>query len=449
LLSRRPRVSKVAGNELDAAEGAVARKVYRHLTWFLVLLFVASYLDRINMSFAALSMNADLGLSATMFGLANAIFYAAYVLAEIPSNMMMPRFGAKIWLPRIMITWGVASSATMLAHGPTSLYILRALVGLAEAGFMPGILLYMTYWFPASYRARASTLFIMAQPITILFGSSISGLVLHMDGLLGLAGWRWLFLLEGVPSIVLGVAAFFYLSNKPQDAKWLSDNEKRILLAALDRSNAGPSGPGNTAAPSLTRELLGAPVILLALAYLGLVASLSANSTWVPQIVRSIAPGTSFIVIGLIAALPSLVAIIAMSVWGAHSDRRRERFVHVICPMFAAALGWLTVALAPTPAMKFVGLLLCSAGAFSAQAIFWTLPASYLSARARPAGIALINTAGMLGTSISPIVIGVLKDVTGGFSAGLIFVAASVIAGAFCIFALSRRSSYRLAQKYR
>ena len=194
---------------LRAEEDALVSKVYRRLVWFLVLLFITSYLDRINISYAALTMNKELGLTSTMFGLAGSLFYVAYIAAEIPSNMLMPRFGARIWIPRIMITWGLASAATMFATGPYSLYALRALTGLAEAGFMPGILLYLTYWFPASRRARATSIFIMAQPITIVFASTLSGFILEMNSLFGLAGWKWLFLIEGLPAVILGVVAYF------------------------------------------------------------------------------------------------------------------------------------------------------------------------------------------------------------------------------------------------
>ncbi|MEG3159398.1 MFS transporter [Sphingomonas sp. LB2R24] len=417
-------------------EQLVNRKVYRRLMWFLVLLFVCSYLDRINMSFAALSMNRELGLSVASFGIASSIFYSAYVLAEIPSNMAMRKVGARLWIPRIMITWGIASCACVFATGPHSLYALRALVGLAEAGFMPGILLYLTYWFPDAYRARASTLFVMAQPLTILFGSAISGAILEMDGVLGLSGWRWLFILEGIPSVLLGVAALFYLDDRPEDARWLTDEEKRTLRGSLQRDEqAATMQAGNVPLPELStpRQLIQPSLILLALCYFGLVMSLSANSTWVPQIVRSIAPDASLFQIGLVTAVPSVIAIVTMAAWGAHSDRHRERVWHVVIPMAVAAPGWGAVALAQAPLLKFVGLILCSAGTFSAQAIFWSMAPQYLSASARAVGIAAISVVGMLGTAVGPAMIGVLHDATGSFTAGLSFVALCVSAGAVCV----------------
>jgi MFS transporter, ACS family, 4-hydroxyphenylacetate permease len=426
------------GVQLSEEEDAVVRKVYRRLVWFLVLLFICSYLDRINISFAALAMNKDLGLTATMFGVASSLFYVAYIAAEIPSNMMMPRFGARVWIPRIMLTWGIASAATMFATGPYSLYALRALTGLAEAGFMPGVLLYLTYWFPSAYRARATAFFIMAQPITIMFGSSISGLILDMHGWLGLAGWKWLFLLEGVPAVILGIVAYFYLSDTPEKASWLSAREKQVLQAALRRDEeTGKAHQGLRERGKLSAEWFSPPVLLLAFVYLGLVVSLITNSTWVPQIVRSVVPGGSFATIGLIAGIAPLAAILTMSFWGNHSDRHRERKWHLALPMLLAAIGWLCVALLDSPMERLIGLVLCAVGTFGAQGIFWTLPATFLSPAARPVGIAMVNTIGMLGTTIGPVVVGWLKDYSGTFTSGLIFVSGSIVLGALCLLALS------------
>jgi ACS family 4-hydroxyphenylacetate permease-like MFS transporter len=437
----------VGQESFAAEEEAVVRKIYRRMVWFLVLLFVTSYLDRINISYAALTMNKELGLTATMFGLASSIFYIAYICAEIPSNMLMPYFGARIWIPRIMITWGLASAATIFAQGPYSLYVLRALTGLAEAGFMPGILLYLTYWFPASRRARATSVFIMAQPITIVFASTLSGLILEMHGLFGLSGWRWLFLLEGLPAMVLGVVAYFYLDNSPAAATWLSAREKEVLAKAIERDETGTkvkSVSGSTFA-----ELFSAPVLLLCFAYLGLVVSLVTNSTWVPQIVRAVHPDSHFAVIGLIAAVPALAAIIVMLQWGKHSDRTNERRWHVAIPMLMAAVGWMMVASLESPLLRLIGLAFCAAGTFAAQGIFWTLPASFLSSKARPIGIAMVNTVGMLGTTVGPVVVGWLRDVTGSFTAGLIFVACCIVAGAIAVVIIPplSRSSLDVARK--
>jgi ACS family 4-hydroxyphenylacetate permease-like MFS transporter len=279
----------------------------------------------------------------------------------------------------------------------------------------------------------------MAQPITIMFGSSISGLILDMHGFLGLAGWRWLFLLEGLPAVVLGVIAFFYLDNRPEDATWLSDREKFVLRTALARSETAARNE-RVGAPtgSILSELFSAPVLLLALTYLGLVVSLITNSTWVPQIVRAFVASRSYATIGLVAALPSLFAILIMPLWSASSDRRQERRWHVMLPMGLAAIGWLCVATLANPTLGLIGLIFCSVGTFAAQGIFWTLPATFLSPRARPIGIAMVNTIGMIGTTIGPVTVGWLKDLTGSFVSGLVFVSCCIALGALCVLIVPR-----------
>jgi ACS family 4-hydroxyphenylacetate permease-like MFS transporter len=417
-------------------ENRVVRKVFRRMMWFLSLLFVCSYLDRINIGFAALSMNRELGLTATMFGAASTILYIAYILAEIPSNIGMARVGARIWIPRIMITWGIASLATIFAVGPRSLYFIRGLVGLAEAGFMPGVLLYLTYWFPQSYRARASTTFILAQPLTIAFGSLLSAALLSMNGFAGISGWRWLFIIEGLPSIVLGAVAYYYLADKPRDAAWLSEAERASLNRAIQRSEAT-----NTTRPAgvTLREIFQPKILLLGLAYFGLVNTLIANSLWVPQIVRSVVPHASFLFVGIVTALPSLCAVAIAPFWSWSSDRHNERTWHLVLALMVAICGWLCVGLSALSLVKFVGLALCSVGIFSAQSLFWTLPPAYLSPRARPIGIAGVNSIGVAGSVVAPVVIGWLTDRTHSFTAGLMFVAAMLVISIICVLLITMR----------
>jgi MFS transporter, ACS family, 4-hydroxyphenylacetate permease len=404
---------------------SVVRKVSRRLIPFLFLLYVFAYLDRINIGFAALSMNRDLGLTATMFGIANTIFYLGYMFFEIPSNLMLARFGARMWIPRIMITWGIASTATMFASTPASLYIIRFLVGVAEAGFLPGVLLYLTYWFPQSHRARANAVFMIAMPVTIAFGASISGLILQWaDGLLGIAGWRWLFLVEGLPSIVLGVVAAVYLTSRPADAKWLTDSEKTVLQTSL----AAGAAPAPSA--SAWRELLGREVILLSIAYFGLTMTLNTNATWTPTIAREALEGRSLSFVGVVVAIPAFLTALVMPLWSAHSDRKKERTWHVVLPMVLAALGWLLVAASSEPWVRFIGLVGVSIGAFAAMAVFWTVPPTILSAAARPAGIAFISSCGIFASATSPLLVGRLRDLTGSFTASSFFVAAVLVAAA-------------------
>ena len=404
----------------------VVRKVFRRLMWFLFVLLVVAFIDRINIGFAALTMNRDLGLSAAAFGASITVFYAAYALCEIPSNLALARFGARVWIARIMITWGLASAATAFAVGMWSLYGLRLLVGVAEAGFQPGMFLYITYWFPQAYRARANAVFIMGAPVTIAIASTMSGFILGMDGFLGLAGWRWLFLLEGLPAVILGILCFFYLVDGPAQARWLSAAEKALLLARLDRERAAAEHAAG--GRSVLRQLGHRNVVLMSIAYFGLISSLNTNGTWTPLIIREIAPGASFIMVGLLTAFPALLGAAAMLLWSHSSDRRDERAWHIRMGLLIAAAGWLLVAEAATPGVRYGGLILVSAGSFCALAVFWTLCGSLLSQAAGPAGMALINCVGIAGGSaITPFVVGVLKDWSGNFAPGVLFVAATLL----------------------
>jgi ACS family 4-hydroxyphenylacetate permease-like MFS transporter len=417
----------------DPSPEPVIRKVSRRLIPFLFLLYVFAYLDRINIGFAALAMNRDLGLTATMFGIANTIFYVGYMLFEIPSNIALARFGARIWIPRIMITWGIASTATMFAASPTSLYLIRFFVGVAEAGFVPGVLLYLTYWFPPSHRARANAVFMVAMPVTIAFGASISGLVLEgLDGAFGMAGWRWLFLVEGLPSIVLGVIAAFYLTSRPAEASWLTTEEKSVLEASVTAAESSPSRASGF------RELLGREVILLAIAYFGLTMTLNTNATWTPTIAREALEARSLSFVGLVVAIPAFLTALVMPLWSVRSDRRKERRWHVVVPMTLAASGWCLVAGATDPWLRFAGLVAVSIGAFTAMAVFWTIPPSILSAAARPAGIAFISSCGIFASATSPLLVGTLRDLTGSFTMSILFVAAVLVAAAGLVWA-SRR----------
>ena len=432
----------------SSIEDRVFRRVFRRLIWFLFVALVVSFMDRVNIAFAALTMNKDLGINATAYGGSLTIFYVAYTLCEIPSNLMLARFGARLWIARIMITWGVASAATMFATDMWSLYGIRALVGAAEAGLLPGVLLYLTFWFPPTFRARANAVFIMGMPATIAIASTVSGLILQMDGILGLAGWRWLFLLEGLPAVALGIACLFYLVDGPAQAHWLSDDEKLEIAsrleceAALERSIA----PGR----GILRQLGSYNVVLLSIAYFGLVTSLNANSTWVPQIVHDFAPGESYPIIGLLTALPAIIAVAVMPLWGASSDRHNERDWHLRVALLLAASGWLFVISFDLPIVRYVGLVMVSIGSFCAMLTFWTIPASaaILSSEARPAGIALINCIGIGGGSaIGPMVIGYLKDSTGSFSAGLMYIIAMLVVGTICITCVAAHT--RVARQIR
>jgi ACS family 4-hydroxyphenylacetate permease-like MFS transporter len=415
---------------------AAIRKVWRRLIPFLFVLYIFNYLDRINIGFAALSMNKDLLLTATTFGLANSIFYLGYVACEIPSNLLMVRYGARVWIARILISWGLASAATMLVVGPNSLYLIRFLVGVLEAGFVPGVLLYLTYWIPNSHRARANGYLMMAQPVAMALGGGASGLILdHMNGVLGLQGWRWLFLIEGLPAVVLGVIAYVYLTDKPRDAKWLDAAEQNTLaeLLADDQASSGRKATGST-----WKQITDPKILLLALAYFCLVNTINANATWIPTIVREVLKAYSLTYVGLLTAIPAICALILMPLWTRSSDRMQERVWHVVAALAMAAVGWLVVIYFPEPEIRLFGLIFTVSGAFCAMCVFWTLPQSLLSERARPAGIGLISAVGLLGSAVSPAVIGFLRDLTGNFSAGLFYVTGLLAVSILLVLIVSR-----------
>ncbi|MBV9064995.1 MAG: MFS transporter [Methylobacteriaceae bacterium] len=417
-------------------EKAVIGKVFRRLIWFCFALYIVAYLDRINIGYAALTMNKDLGLTATMFGFANTLFYTTYMLFEIPSNLLLVRFGARRWIARIMITWGLASAATMFVVGPNSLYFVRALVGLAEAGFVPGMLLYLSLWFPTAYRARVMSVFMTAMPVTMLIGSPLSGVILQMHGALGIAGWRWLFLIEAVPSILLGLVALRFLTDRPADAPWLTANERATLERSLARdAEAKPSAVPRT----MLQELGSATVLLLCLAYFCLVNSLNTFATWSPQIIRDVLGGNAMpLAVGLVGAIPPIFTILGMVLFGANSDRTGDRLWHTIFLFAVAALGWTIVVVSAIPDIRLAGLILVSVGAFTGMALFWAFCTPLLTLEQRPASIALISTAGILGSATSPTIVGFLRDLTHSFSSGLWYAVGLLVVGILTILIVSR-----------
>ncbi|MEM5339051.1 MFS transporter [Paraburkholderia azotifigens] len=415
-------------------EQPVIAKVSRHLLWFLFVLFFFSFLDRINIGFAGLTMMKDLGLTSTQFGLATTLFYVAYIAFGIPGNVVLARIGARKWIGTIMIAWGIASTATMFASSPGTLYVLRVLVGVTEAGFLPGILLYLTYWFPAAYRARANALFMIAMPVTAAVGSALSGFILGLDGTMGLKGWQWLFLLEGLPSAILGLAVYAYLDDGPQQARWLDDEEKRALAAALAAEHRQDVAvQTKSGAQGIVGELLSPVVVKFAIAYFCLVNTLAMVAVWTPLIVKSFSADASNRTIGLLAAIPQICTIVAMIWWGRRSDRRQERKWHLMIPMLFSAAGWLCTAYSANPAVRMLGVCLASAGSYTAMSIFWTTPDHALSFRARAIGIAVINATGNISSALNPLIVGWLKDATHSFSSGLLYSAVLLVIGVIVV----------------
>jgi ACS family 4-hydroxyphenylacetate permease-like MFS transporter len=425
----------------SAAEAAVFGKVSRRFLWFILLLFMVNFIDRTNIGFAALTMNRSIGISASTFALSLTCFAIAYLLCEIPSNLILERVGARLWLARIAVTWGLASCACMFIVGAKSLITLRVILGIAEAGFAPGAVLYMTYWFPQFYRARAHTNFMLAQPIAIAFGSTVSGLIIGLNGLFGLAGWRWLFLIEGLPSVILGVIAFFYLTDKPANAAWLTADEKAMAIAALKRDSEERDRRAPAKAfRSVTREILSRDFLLICFGYGCLIGNASALGTWLPLILHSITrPGTPYWLIGILSSIPSLCAIVAMPLWTRHADRVRERFWHCVVPMFVGFVGWCIAAGLSSPGLQLAGLVLANICTICAWPVFFTLPSLTLPPKAHAAGIAFLNVVGIAGTAVTPLIMGVMKDATGTFTASMLSMGAVFLIGAAAMFLVPRR----------
>jgi ACS family 4-hydroxyphenylacetate permease-like MFS transporter len=419
----------------------VLRKVSRRFVWFLFLMFVINFIDRGNVGIAALTMNRDLGISASVFGLMLTIFSIGYALCEIPSNIILSHVGARRWFARIMVTWGIASAACALAWGPTSLIALRTIVGIAEAGFAPGLILFITLWYPQFYRASAQSGFMVSQPVAGALGAMVGGVILGMTGVFGLAGWQWLYILEGVPAVILGIITWFYLTDRPADAKWLSAEERATLEAALrreaeEREAMIAAGPR----PSVTRLVLSRNMLILSFCFGCMVANFSALGAWMPQMVRDMnAPGTPYWMIGVISAIPSLFTIAAIPLWSVHSDRRREKFWHSIGAVLVGAVAWEVAAVASMPALRMTALTVASVSTIAAWPIFFTTPAAVLPREAHPAGIAFFNTIGIAGGAVSPLIMGILRQTTGSFGAPMAVMGLILAVGAGFVFLVPRR----------
>ena len=401
---------------------ATLRRVTRRVIPFVFLMYIAAWLDRVNVGFAALHMNADLGFSATVFGFGSGIFFLGYCLLEVPSNLILHRLGARLWLARIMVTWGVLSSAMMLVRTPLSFYTLRFLLGAAEAGLFPGVLYYLSHWYPQKHRARAISAFMTAIPVTGLVGGPMSAALLRLNGWHGLTGWQWLFLVEGLPAVVLGMIAFFYLSDCPEDARWLPAEERQWLVKVLETERKGSHDARHV---TTLAALLHPTVWWLGTLFLLAVLGFYGYSIWSPLIIRSLTGGTDM-QIGLITAGISAVTIVAMLVNSAHSDKVDERPLHVAIPLAIQALGFLGSALLPTPLLRLVSLALIPIGHGAAYGPFWSMPTRFLSGEAAAGGLAVVATIVSVGGFIGPLLIGLLKEHTGSFAPA--FVVLSVAA---------------------
>lgn len=418
-------------------EARVSRKLMLRIIPFVMLLYFVSFLDRVNVGFAAMTMNKAIGLSPTAFGLGGGLFFIGYFLFEVPSNLILHKVGARLWIARVMVTWGIVSAASAFVIGPNTFYALRFVLGVAEAGFFPGIILYLSLWFPARQRAVAAAWFMAAAPISTAIGSPISGAIMKLPPIAGLADWQILYILEALPAIILGFVVLKYMTDAPSKAHWMQPEEREWLIAKLKaEADARESHAGHTAgALSALRD---PRVLALALIYFGTSAGLYTLGLWAPLIIRQYGFGS--FETGLIAGIPSVLAVVAMILWAKHSDRTEERTWHVVIPCVLACLGFVFVGQASTALMVILALVIVNIGISAAKAPLWAMPSMFLSGAGAAAGIAMINSVGNLGGFVGPFVIGWLKNVTGSYSAGLYVVAATLAVSAIVTLMLSRRA---------
>ena len=405
---------------------------------FVFLLFFVAYLDRINIGFAALTMNKDLNITAQQYGLLAGIFFVGYFIFEIPSNLLLHRIGARIWIARILVTWGVVAVLTGFARSVTHLYVLRFLLGIAEAGFFPGIILYLTYWFPQREQARAVALFMAAIPIGNVLGAPVSGLILDHAHWVGLSSWRWLLILEGLPAIVAGSLTYALLPNGPQEAKFLSDDEKLWLGDQLARERQEISSKQMSAAEALYHGR----VWHLAAIYFTMIVASYSMTFWMPQAIQSLAIGRSNTAIGVFVMIPHLVGLLAMVLVSRSSDRILERRYHAAVPEIIGAISLLALTVfggSLTIAVVLWGLL--AAGIYSAYGPFWSFPRQFLSGISAASAIALINSIGNLGGFVGPYAIGAISRKTGSLNGGLACAGASLLCSAFLVLALKRKGA--------
>jgi ACS family tartrate transporter-like MFS transporter len=421
-------------------DSATLQRVSRRLIPFLFLLYVAAYLDRINVGFAQLQMKTALGFSDSAYGLGAGVFFIGYFLFEVPSNLVLARIGARVWIARIMITWGLVSGAMAFIESPTGFYVLRFLLGAAEAGFFPGIVYYLGLWFPARERAAAVSRFMTATAIAGVIGAPLSAWLFTLDGAYGLAGWQWIFVAEAVPSIALGVAVIFVLTDRPDAARWLTGPE-RAALAATMRAEADAIAAEHRI--DLRGALLHPIVWRLCVLYFTLIVGFYGISFWSPQIIQALG-SLDRVQASLVSAIPYVCAAVAMVVAGAHSDRSGERRLHIAVAALVGACGIIATAFLREPVFGVVALSVAAAGIWSAVPVFWSLPTTFLSGTAAAGAIALINSFGNLGGFVGPYVIGRVHDATGSYGAGLLVIAGSLLAAVVLAWGLRRSPAVAL-----
>ena len=426
----------------DELERSTMRRVAWRLLPFLIVCYLIAIIDRGNIGMASLQMNEDLQLTAKVFGFASSLFFFAYFLVEVPSNLAMQRYGARIWIARIMITWGLISAGTAFVQGANSLYVMRFLLGAAEAGFFPGVLLYLTYWLPSAYRARMVALFMVAIPAANFIGSPLSGLLLSLDGWLGMRGWHWLFILEGIPAVLLGIACLFVLTDRPEQASWLNDEQRGWLTGRLAAEAAKKTAIGHI---SLWKLLRHKDIWLLALIYSGASAAGSTMSVWAPQLLKTF--GLSAMEIGLVNAIPYGIASVLMIIWGRSSDRTGERRWHTAMTMLLIAAGLLMTLFTSSLPATVVMLTMVLVGAYSMKGPFWALVSGWLSSSTAAAGLAAVGAmANLIGGGLMVNAYGAIHDATGSYSLALMPLAALCSVAGIAVLVIGRKRQREQAE---
>ncbi|MFJ4443479.1 MFS transporter [Pseudomonas sp. NPDC089422] len=405
-------------NNKTVDEQATVRKITLRIIPFMFLLYIVSYLDRANIGYAALEMNKDLALTSEAFGFISGIFFIGYFLFEVPSNVMLNKYGARVWIARILVTWGAIAAATAFAQTANQLYVLRFFLGVAEAGFFPGVIVYLTYWFRSKELATTVALFTAAIPVSYIIGAPLSTWIMDNIKWLDWSGWRWMLFLEGVPAVFLGVACFFFLTDKPEQAKWLTEAEKVWLLAELERDRQSRK---NVKRLSVFKTMVNPKVLYLAFIYFVYQCGSLGVGYWMPQIIKGFSSSLTHTQIGLIAMVPYIVATILMVAWSRSSDRRNERKLHSAIPLAVAAMGLVGAAMLPSPVASMAMICVALTGLYSFKSPFWALPTLFLDRATAAVSIAVINSIGNLGGFAGPSLIGVVKGETGSAATGLMF----------------------------
>lgn len=401
----------------------------KKITWrivpFVMFAYFIAFFDRINIGFAALTMNQDLGFSSTVFGVGAGMFFIGYFLTDIPSNIILQKVGPRIWLARIMVSWGAIAACMMFVETATGFYILRFLLGVAEAGFFSGIILYLSTWFPVKRRAQVIAFFMAAAPISAMLGSPLAGTILSLHGALGLKGWQLMFLIDAVAAILLGIFTLFYLNDRPEKNRWLNQKETDWLITTLAQER---NAQGSQAKTSVWRGLTDIRVLTLAVVYFGTSAGLYSLNIWSPQFIKSF--GLSTFQIGFVNAIPAALSVVAMILWAKHSDKAKERTWHVVSACLLACVGFILAGSVHSLPLAIFALVLANIGISSCKPPLWSIPSLFLNGPAAAAGLAAINSIGNLGGFAGPAVIGWLKETTGDFSLALYCVAGMLVISA-------------------